>query len=500
LYKKYIDAKAAADNSLSYIRSCGRYKLTGKGDINTYAIFAELAHSIVSPTGSVGLLVPTGIATEHTTKDFFGNLVKNNSLIALYDFENMAPIFPDVHHSYKFCILLFGGSKTKYNSSDFVFFAHTMEDIKAKHRHIDLSATDLELLNPNTKTCPIFRSERDANITKFIYKRVPVLWNRTRKQGGNPWGIKFFTMFHQTNDAELFYTAEQLKAERFKREGANWKKRKQVFLPLYEAKMFRHYDHRFGSVYTDPKNWINQGQTIETIPVEHQNPEFMVQPRWWAESSDVIGKLPIPPKKCFIAFRDITRVTDNRTMIASFIPYSGVLNTAPLIITGDNISDREECCLLGNMNSFTFDFVTRQKVGHIHLNFYIVEQLPVLAPDFYSQKCPWSKNQTLENWISDRVLKLTCTSNDMIPLAKAAGFKPPVHKWNEAERMDLMAQLDAAYFLLYGIEENDVEYILSTFQGLRNESPDLLAGSTTTERIIDYYNDFKSSTGSKHKK
>jgi hypothetical protein len=487
LYQKYLDAKSKADNALTYIRDCKRYPLTGKGDINTYSVFAELAHSIVAPTGRVGLLVPTGIATEHTTKDFFSILVNANSIIAIYDFENMAPIFPDVHHSFKFSVLLFGGSKNKSKSADFVFFAHEMDDLKDDKRHIELSSNDFKLLNPNTRTCPIFRSKRDANLTKYIYKRVPVLINETRKEGGNPWGIKFFTMFHQTNDAEFFKDAEYLKKAKLKLKGNVWKSGKQVFLPLYEAKMFRHYDHRFGSVYINAENWINQGQTIESTLVEHQNPEFMVQPRWWADISEINKRLLSPSSKCFVAFRDITRVTDSRTMIASYIPYTGVLNTAPLMLTGENISAREECCLLGNINTLVFDFVARQKVGHIHLNFFIVEQLPMFTPDFYKQRCLWNKKQTLEKWISDRVLKLTCTSNDMIPLAEAAGFKPTVHKWDNAERLDLMAELDAAYFLLYGIERNDVEYILTTFAGLRDETPDLLAGPTTTSQILDYY-------------
>jgi hypothetical protein len=55
-----------------------------------------------------------------------------------------------------------------------------------------------------------------------------------------------------------------------------------------------------------------------------------------------------------------------------------------------------------------------------------------------------------------------------------------------------MAELDAAYFLLYGIERNDVEYILSTFAGLRKESSDLLADSTTASRILKFYDGLKS--------
>ena len=67
---------------------------------------------------------------------------------------------------------------------------------------------------------------------------------------------------------------------------------------------------------------------------------------------------------------------------------------------------RRECCLLANLNSFAYDYVARQKVGSVHLNFFIVEQLPTLPPDTYADKCPWAKRETLEHWISERVLKL----------------------------------------------------------------------------------------------
>jgi hypothetical protein len=490
LYQKYLDARKKADSSLAYIRNCGRYPLTGKGDINCYQVFAELAYTIVSPTGRVGLLVPTGIATEHTTKDFFGRLVCTNSIVALYDFENTKPIFPDVHRSYKFCILLFGCSKNKSKSPDFVFFAHTMDDLRDKKRHITLSANDFKLLNPNTRTCPIFRTKRDANITKYIYKRVPVLINKTRKQGGNPWGIKFFTMFHQTNDAELFYTAEQLKSEGFKCIGSIWKKGKMVFLPLYEAKMFRSYDHRFGSVYIKDENWLNQGQTVETSLVEHQNPEFAILPRWWAPEVKIREELAECPYPVLLAFRNVTRATDTRTVISTFIPSVGVINSAPVMFFMSQLTPRIQSCFLANLNTFVLDYIAKRKIPNVNLNFFVIEQLPILCPDTFTKSCPWEVKATLEKWISDRVLKLTCTSNDMIPLAEAAGFEPRVHKWDHAERLDLQAQLDAAFFLLYGIKRLDVEYILSTFSGVRKENKTLLDDSSTSERILGFYDAF----------
>ena len=143
-----------------------------KGDINTYAIFAELARQIVAPQGRVGLLVPSGIATDNTTKEFFAELMESQALISLSDFENRRKIFPDVDGRFKFCTLLFGGAAVKTKSADFAFFLHTMDQLTEKDRHIRLSAADLRLTNPNTHTCPVFRSRRDAELTKRIYQRI----------------------------------------------------------------------------------------------------------------------------------------------------------------------------------------------------------------------------------------------------------------------------------------------------------------------------------------
>ncbi|MDP8237898.1 MAG: N-6 DNA methylase [Candidatus Hatepunaea meridiana] len=242
-YNKYQAAKKRSEEILSYIRSSGSYPLTGKGDINYYSVFAELAKSLVSPQGRVGLLIPSGIATDFTNREFFSNLVEDDSLVYFYDFENKAPVFQDVHRSYKFSIFIFNGVNRKSESADFIFFARSTKDLEDGKRHIRLTKEDFEVFNPNTLTCPIFRSERDAQITKEIYKNIPILVNKNRAETGNPWGIKFLTMFHQTNDAELFITADELKKEEYRLEGNRWIKGDQVFLPLYEAKSIQAYDH-----------------------------------------------------------------------------------------------------------------------------------------------------------------------------------------------------------------------------------------------------------------
>jgi hypothetical protein len=139
------------------------------------------------------------------------------------------------------------------------------------------------------------------------------------------------------------------------------------------------------------------------------------------------------------------------------------------------------------MNSLIIDYATRQKIGGVTLNFFIVNQLPLCPAVEYAKKCPWDKRTTLESWVSERVLKLTCTANDRNPFAEAAGFDTPVHRWDAEEREELLAELDAAFFLLYGIARADVKYTLGTFAGLRGDESALPGFGSTTVRILEAY-------------
>ena len=137
LYARYREALDGADSLLTYCRTSDQYPLTGKGDINTYAVFAELAYRLVAPHGRVGLLVPSGIASDMTTKDFFAAVAGSNRLIRLLDFENrLKTFFPEVDNRFKFCILNFGGEQAASSQADYVFFTHRVEELEDRTRHI----------------------------------------------------------------------------------------------------------------------------------------------------------------------------------------------------------------------------------------------------------------------------------------------------------------------------------------------------------------------------
>ncbi len=147
LFQRYTQAMNTADATLAHVRASDEFPLTAQGDINTYMLFAELGRKIVAPAGRVGLLVPSGISTDKTTAEFFNVLMDGQSLSRLYDFENKKPYFPDVHRSFKFSVLAFGGSVIKAKLADFVFFAHDIRDLLDTDRHIALTAADMKRMN-----------------------------------------------------------------------------------------------------------------------------------------------------------------------------------------------------------------------------------------------------------------------------------------------------------------------------------------------------------------
>lgn len=169
-------ALRGAEAESQFVRTSGRYPLTGVGDVNTYAVFAEHDTTIISPSGRAGIIVPTGIATADSTKKFFESLVNNGSLASLYDFLEARDFFHDLESRDPFCLITIAGQvKNPNKAASFVFKMLSLDEIKQSERQVHLSRSDFTLLNPNTRTCPIFRTNVDAEITKKLYRHVSVL-------------------------------------------------------------------------------------------------------------------------------------------------------------------------------------------------------------------------------------------------------------------------------------------------------------------------------------
>ena len=319
-------AKRAAEAASVFVRKTGRFPLTGTGDVNTYALFAEhfsrlarvtqpagparsIAQAITDtggvrspPPGRAGVIVPTGIATDSSTSTFFGDLIARNRLSALFDFENRDKLFPAVDSRVKFSILAIGPS-SKARFAAFLLNAQALEE---KERRIELEPGDFKLMNPNTLTAPLFRARADRDLTRKLYRAAPVLIReRAEHPDGdeNPWGITFQTLFHMSNDSGHFRTAAQLSEQGFGRDGANWRHGDgHVYVPLYEAKMIHHFDHRFGS-YAGLNDRPADGSLPETPDSAKANPDYEADPWYWVPEDETALRVARVPSRLKQYFR-----------------------------------------------------------------------------------------------------------------------------------------------------------------------------------------------------
>ena len=303
LYRHFLDDLRESEGWSHLMRNTGRYPMCGRGDINLYAVFAEAMRNVVNERGRAGCVLPTGIATDDTTKFFFQDVVETKALASIFDFENRRRLFPDVDSRLKFCLFTAGsGQQPATGSAEFVFFAHAVEELRDPERRFTLSPEDIALLNPNTRTCPIFRSRKDAELIKAIYRRLPVLVREARdgRPAENPWGIRFSTMFHMSNDSHLFWTREHLEAEDWELVGNVFRKDNSEYLPLYEAKMLHHFDHWWADYHKEGKK---DGFSDVSLP-DKQDPILTVLPRYWVEAREVHLRVADLPKGLLTALRD----------------------------------------------------------------------------------------------------------------------------------------------------------------------------------------------------
>ena len=302
LHAGYAAALRKSNGTSRLLRDSGRYPFCGRGDINLYAVFAEAMRSIVNERGRAGCVLPTGVATDDTTKLFFQDVVEKRSLVSLFDFENRKGLFPEVDSRMKFCLFTAGSGATPTSErAEFVFFAHAVDELRDSGRRFTLSPDDMALLNPNTRTCPIFRSRRDAELTKAIYRRVPVLVRdaRDRRPERDPWSIRFNRMFDMSNDSIIFREREELEANGWNLQGNVFHRDKEECLPLYEAKMVHHFDHRWASF-----DGAGSEEAADDVPLEDKrNPDFRAMPRYWVEAREVYLRSADLPKGLLTGLR-----------------------------------------------------------------------------------------------------------------------------------------------------------------------------------------------------
>ena len=481
LWKEWSSATRIAQGQSHFMRQSGRYPLCGKGDVNTYALFAEHNLQMLGPRGRAGFIVPSGIATDDTTKDYFQAIVKSHALRSMWEFENEGFFTAGKGHMLRFALTTLSGRSDPAAAADFLFQGQAVTDLDDPERHFTLSAADIETINPNTGTCPIFQTKRDAAMALAIYRRAGVLW-REGDSDGNPWGLRFLSMFHMANDSGLFRTRADLASAGWRLEAARFEKDGNVMLPLYEAKMTYQYNHRSGTFEGTPP-----GKRPHRLPAPYDaqlaNPTYTPLPFYWVAEEEIEARLDdVWNRGWLLGWRDVTDARASvRTVVACIIPRAAVNHTFPLMMPSPD--PQLVAGLYANLLSIPFDYCARQKIGGLHLTYFTMRQLPALYPRAYTMPAPWAPSIQIRDWLLPRVLELTYTAWDLKTFAEDCGDDGPPFIWDPTRRFQLLCEIDAAFFHLYGLSRDDTAYILDTYPVLER-SDKREHGEYRTKRVV----------------
>lgn len=487
LFWEFIRASHDAESTSKFMRECNRFELTARGDINTYAIFSELFYRNIHSRGISSVILPTGIATDSTTSLFFSTLMEGGNIKSLYDFVNEKMLFPDVLHNFHFCLFTITGNDIAKRNCDFSFNNQNVEDLHQEIRHFGLSFKQIAQINPESKTLPVFTSKFDSAIVLKVHSKAKIL----AASGVFPtgWSCEFIRLFDMTNDSGYFLNnaGEQL-------------------LPLYEAKMFYQYDHRYGTY--NPNTDERSHMLPKTELANYILPGFRVNSSFYVEKDVVWERIKNKWNyKWFLAFRGISSGQLERTFTASIIPFCGAGNSSILvnIVGGNSIYS---ALLLSAFNSLPFDYITRQKAAGANLNFFKVRQLPVPSPEILFKQIhdiipvileltytawdikafaddvwkeadeelraaiqkQWEENKAATDghewappeWADEETKKFPLQQAGALatPRAPLSICPLPPFKWDEERRALLKAELDAIYAHLYGLTTEELRYIL----------------------------------------
>ena len=495
LVAEYDQAAERAAQLSAVLRKSGDYPQLGKGDINLYSLFVERALSLINSNGVAGLLTPSGIYSDKTAAEFFRSVSTTGRVGGIYDFENRgrtpsdpetktALWFADVDSRFKFCATIFAGAERRFNETQCGFYLSGKTDLQDTDRVFPLAPDDFARINPNTGTAPTLRSPADAKLIRRIYRNHPVLVDRSSGEKRRPYEVRQLRMLDMTNDSALFRTAEQLETEGcYRVAGHRYRRGDEEWAPLYQGRMIHHFDHRASAVGLNPESQDSPYFSIEVTDEQKQDPAFFPGVQYWVSTAEIEPILSAG-QPWVIGFRDITNATNERTVIATIVPWAAFGNKVPLLLPDPTLTALDAAFLTANLSSLALDFVAKRKVQNTNLNWFILEQLPVIAPADYDRKFG---ETTAGELVRDHVLRLSYTAHDLAPFARDLGYEGEPFRWDPEERRQLRARLDALYFHLYGLDEEDTAYILDQFPVLEKNERKAHNRYQTKELVLAYH-------------
>jgi len=325
------------------------------------------------------------------------------------------------------------------------------------------------------------------------------------------------------NHAHLFEDRTNLEHNNFIASGNYYYKESEIYYPLYEGKTFMQYDHRFSNVIISETALSRPAQQELSSIDDHLDPEYFISVRAWVTKNEVViwKKYKNYTREWYLVYKKVTAATNERTLISTILPNSALSDTVHILLSDSNEFPIETCFLISCLNSYVLDYITRQKIGGNQVNFYILDQLPIL---------PLIKNHQLMKYIIPRVIELSfnCWENNAFAddvwgevdsdiqeeilklwhensydtnggnseckqpawqrILYNEGyaiekFPRPPFKWDNERRFNLTCELDALFGHLYNLTHDELAYILETFPIVKRKDNERY-GEYRTKRVI----------------
>ena len=451
----------------------------GSADINTYKMFLEQAYVLLRARGELAILTPSGIYTDKGARGLRALLLDAATWRSVYSFQNERFVFGMVHHGFKVAILHASKvgrtevlrTRFRLGVSDSPTAEELPSDILDDSGFLSVPRSRIDTFSPRTRALLEIRQKRDLEVLEKIYANSVLLGD----EGENGWGIKYATEFHMTNDSKLFPPRPWWEERGYvPDEYGRWIKFKgrpnpkhttsapgwirlrdgggavdesdieDVALPLYEGRMIGQFDF-------SQKGWVSgkgRGAVWREIPW----PEKRIEPQYLMNAADVAENAARPAGTKVTHMR-VGSATNERSAGATVLEGPPTGDTAAIFWTNRTSVD---LALAAVLNSFSFDFVMRVRLGGLHLDYHVFEQnpLPRLSEATLALATPTANLSLPASTWAPAWLRL------FADCAKGVGRSQSVWAVAPAERLRLRCIVDAVSAQLYGLDLDDLCWLL----------------------------------------
>ncbi|MHC4447112.1 MAG: Eco57I restriction-modification methylase domain-containing protein [Planctomycetota bacterium] len=462
----------------------------GSADINLYKAFMESAYALLRDGGRLGLICPSGLYSDQGSRALRELLLRRCRWEWLFGFENRDGIF-GIHRSFKFNAIIAtkgpgpNGEGTRALRASFM--NHDLENWscgpqgtpgRAEKSSALYRRDQIEQFSPDSKAVLEIRSKRDLQVLERIYGNAVPLGDR----GPDGWGITYVREFDMTNDSKLFPPRPRWEGRGYEPDEycrwlrGRWRSRRRggaapphcrradmaagvilsrdatkwiheddvedAALPLYEGRLFGAFDFA-------AKNWVS-GSGLQAVWREPSGECREINAQYLMSQGDAVARVPncLGPK---VAYRNIARNTDTRTVIATVLMNDPTPHVTSNLVTADPTA---VWALASVLNSWVFDYVARARLAGVHLDCHVIEQFPLpraRVPQVIGRLALQLANAHIRYSMAWLML---CGARD-VSVAWRAQWAVTCH-----ERLRLRCMLDAIIAGLYGLDDGDLIWIL----------------------------------------